>query len=49
MSNRERIETQRAQGKIERRLLNEGKPVGKDHWKGTYAYTSGTGDTEAII
>ena len=42
MSNRERIEIQRTQGKIERRLLNEGKPVGKDHWKGTYTYTSGT-------
>ena len=25
-----------------------GKPVGKDHWKGTYTYTRGTGKFKGI-
>jgi hypothetical protein len=28
--------------------VHEGKPVGKDHWKGTYRYTSGTGKFKGI-
>ena len=27
---------------------HEGKPAGKDHWKGTYTYTGGTGKFEGI-
>jgi len=28
--------------------VHEGKPVGKDHWKGTYRYTSGTGKFKGV-
>ncbi len=28
--------------------MHEGKPAGKDHWKGTYTYTGGTGKFEGI-
>ena len=27
---------------------HEGKPVGKDHWKGTWVYVRGTGKYEGI-
>ena len=28
--------------------VHEGKPVGKDHWRGTYSYTGGTGKFKGI-